>query len=611
MNKIINCWSIGWNTQGRSSDAGNVEILDLSVLCHRCKVNKINPCIVRLGPNGVPYLISGHHIDLINIYGKVMIKDGIFHHYRTNKLTDVAKGLLGYGKYRDYTGDQFKDLPSDEKEKYVIMDSQLVMDLSKYNNYEALQALYGMADVLKLDFEYVCKTNLTTWWADVFDRKVPKHLRPVKGRFEGTYEDADVLTPKKGIYNDIVVVDGKSLYPSVAINYNISFDTISSCKPCKDKPEARICNIFPAEFTKDFNFVKPKEDWICVCKDEEGKRKLGFFPTYLEDFKAERLKEKELGNKSNQYALKVLIKGGYGAFGAHRFRYYDPRVAELITAAGRYILSEMQSVAKNEYGFEIIYGDTDSLFCANTTDKALKEFQERFNAKYDIELEIKNKYDLLLLSVGKKHYVGYEKGEIDVVGYEGEKSDRCALQQQVFSELLDDIIKKQIDPLLKIRKAFEDLDSNQVNPDLLKLVQRVNQPPNEYDEDSRIGKIAIEYGVKQGELTWFYDADTDKVGKSYTQNPSDIDIVHYKGLLFNVVAEILDIAGYDLDKLAQEFGVKINKDKRYKKKTAKKKESAKKSKEIQKKKKSVSVSSKKHSTDNSIDDDNTNTGGGR
>ena len=43
------------------------------------------------------------------------------------------------------------------------------------------------------------------------------------------------------------------------------------------------------------------------------------------------------------------------------FKYYDLRVAELITAYGRYTLSKMQEIATN-MGFEIVYGDTDSLF---------------------------------------------------------------------------------------------------------------------------------------------------------------------------------------------------------------------------------------------------------
>ncbi len=63
-----------------------------------------------------------------------------------------------------------------------------------------------------------------------------------------------------------------------------------------------------------------------------------------------------------QLALKILINAGYGVFASRYFKYYDPRVAELITSYGIHILTKkMQDIAKS-MGFEIVYGDTDSLF---------------------------------------------------------------------------------------------------------------------------------------------------------------------------------------------------------------------------------------------------------
>ena len=50
------------------------------------------------------------------------------------------------------------------------------------------------------------------------------------------------------------------------------------------------------------------------------------------------------------------------------FKYYDPKVAEIITALGRQTLLEMQKIAK-EMDFSVLYGDTDSLFVNNIKDK--------------------------------------------------------------------------------------------------------------------------------------------------------------------------------------------------------------------------------------------------
>jgi DNA polymerase I len=464
MAKLLNYqWSIGWNTQGNPNNAGGTKVFDLYILHERCKANGINS-IVKLGNKGLPYLIGDElkHIDLLNVYSKLMVKDGMYHSvYRTNKLDDVSKALLGYGKYKDYSG-EFKALSPEEQVQYSLRDSQLVMELSKYNDSEVLDAMLAVAEITELDFENICRTNLSTWWCAIFDKLIRDGKCPplTKLEFTGSYKGADVLAPKKGLYNNIVVVDAKSLYPSVGINYNLSFDTIN-CSCCKNNSDAKLSKLIPAKFTKDCKFVNPNTDWIC-------RQHIGAFPSRLKVFKAERLKQKDLGNKSKQFALKILINGGYGVFGNKDYSFYDPRVAELVTAAGRFILSEMQHSANYDYGFEIVYGDTDSLFLNNTSDKALKEFQAKFNEKYGIELEIKNRYDKLLLSSNKKHYIGYEKGVVDAVGFEGEKSDRPEFFHKVYSQLIEDIIKQERDPIPNLREAIRKLDLK-ANPDLLKI----------------------------------------------------------------------------------------------------------------------------------------------
>jgi DNA polymerase elongation subunit (family B) len=56
-----------------------------------------------------------------------------------------------------------------------------------------------------------------------------------------TYKGATVLWPKQGWYLNVIVLDAASLYPTVAILFNLSFDTIN-CQCCKDNPDAKISN---------------------------------------------------------------------------------------------------------------------------------------------------------------------------------------------------------------------------------------------------------------------------------------------------------------------------------------------------------------------------------
>jgi DNA polymerase, archaea type len=180
-----------------------------------------------------------------------------------------------------------------------------------------------------------------------------------------TYKGATVLEPKKGIYHNLVVVDVISLYPTMAVLYNISFDTVN-CECCRDDPIAKISSEISSMINSDPNMKDKKEYWIC-------KKTEGIFPKKLRLFKEERIRQKELGNMIKQMALKILINGGYGVFGSRFFKYQDQRVAELITAYGRYTLTKMQEFAE-EMGLNVIYGDTDSLFidtnCGKYPEKA-------------------------------------------------------------------------------------------------------------------------------------------------------------------------------------------------------------------------------------------------
>src|SRR5689334_4013291 len=93
----------------------------------------------------------------------------------------------------------------------------------------------------------------------------------------------------------------------------------------------------------------------------------------------------------------------------------------------------------------------------------------------DIELVIKNTYFNCILSKGKKHYIGYglndkNKETFDVVGMEGKKSDRPQFVNNAFKQLVNNVVRYNIDPIPNLKCAMSDLDSNKkVDADLLKI----------------------------------------------------------------------------------------------------------------------------------------------
>ena len=176
--------------------------------------------------------------------------------------------------------------------------------------------------ITELPFDRVCHTNLSTWWTNIIKREFgePKQQQILtKKSYTGGY----VIEPTKGYYQQpVYVLDVKSLYPTMMINNNISFDTVN-CDCCKDGHEAKVS----AEIMDIINVNLSEEDkrnqtyWIC-------KKKAGIIPRLLSKFRDERFRQQEIGNTSMQLALKNLINGIYGLFGTDFFEFADYRVAD-------------------------------------------------------------------------------------------------------------------------------------------------------------------------------------------------------------------------------------------------------------------------------------------
>jgi DNA polymerase, archaea type len=363
------------------------------------------------------------------------------------------------------------------------------------------------------------------------------------------YKGAIVLDPIPGFYKNVVVIDAASLYPTMVITYNLSFDTIN-CKCCKGvknaKPE------IDAKFFQGCKYISKDTCWIC-------KKRIGAFPLKLIKFKKERLVQKELGNEAKQLALKIMSNGGYGCFGNENFRYYDPRVAEFVTTYGRYTLSKMQEIAKR-LGFSILYGDTDSLMLNNPpSEKALTKFQELCKSELDVDMEIKKRYRRFILSAGKKHYLGIgvddkNRAVFDIVGFEGKKSDRCEFTHKVFRNVINSILKENTNPIPELTKAFTDLTAGKINSKLLIKSIKLGQNPEDYKE---LGDLPSQVGrtlkARKGDLVEYFTANKKKFGKSWCLDLKHADLHDYAEKTWNTVKEVLKLSGYPTEELERKL----------------------------------------------------------
>ncbi|AIJ05865.1 DNA polymerase II, family B [Methanocaldococcus bathoardescens] len=165
-------------------------------------------------------------------------------------------------------------------------------------------------------------------------------------RLSTTYEGGYVKEPEKGMFEDIISMDFRSLYPSIIISYNISPDTLD-CECCKDISEKILGH------------------WFC-------KKKEGLIPKTLRNLIERRIKIKkkmkkmkdveEINEEYNlldyeQKSLKILANSHYGYLAFPRARFYSRECAEVVTYLGRkYIQQTMEEAEK--FGFKVIYADS-------------------------------------------------------------------------------------------------------------------------------------------------------------------------------------------------------------------------------------------------------------
>jgi DNA polymerase elongation subunit (family B) len=512
---------------------------DLVVLNERCIKNQI-PSPVKFSWNGKPFIDNRTHIDLCEVFRKELVRGTIFkNRYRTLKLDDVSQEVLGKRKYGSGTisGTNVHTFTIEEQKQYVLQDAQLVMDLSKANNGQIMSLMQVISELSGLSLEQVCHSSLSTWWTKVFDDMgcLPPLLNaPHESTSQASdYRGGLVIEPKRGLYRNLKVVDVVSLYPSVAILNNISFDMVN-CACCINREDAKV----PTD-------VIDKGYWIC-------KKREGAFPKKLRQFKEERVRQKQLGNEVKQLGLKILINGGYGLFGSPIFKYADVRVAELITAFGRHTLQQMMDIAQSQ-GFSVVAGDTDSLFLDGFDDSnsTIQQFIVECKKRVGVDIEHPQTF-IKAAIIKKKHYFGVTTdGKIKAVGMEGKKNDRPVWINKAFDQFLEDF-KADRDPIVNLKAAINALESGKIDPELLKIRVKLAKNPADYAVNNPNKKIGTLLGAKAGDIIWFYKTDDKNKGR-VSINPEEISICKYKEMLMNTVKDAIEVLGCSSVARSQKF----------------------------------------------------------
>jgi len=346
---------------------------------------------------------------------------------------------------------------------------------------------------------------------------LPSVITHERGEYEGGY----VVTPIPKLYENIALLDFKSLYPGIMIGFNISYETLD--------PNGEI------NFGNDYKFRKTPGIIPSIVKVFLDKRKL--VKERQKGLNRESDLYKSLG--MTEYAYKIIANSFYGVLGFRTFRLYNLQAASAITYIARNILKEIIKWFEQN-GYNVIYGDTDSVFIQMKDDNINKiiELNKKANeyVKNYVEQYIEEKNNIFELEFGevykslffkrkadgtgaKKKYAGrllWKKGEyidkVNIVGFETRRSDSPEIGREFMKKILSMVID-QVDPneVMKYADDFkEKIKTGYFTPEELGLPVGINKALEKYQNQihvraARLGNERHNENIRAGDkIKWLY-----------------------------------------------------------------------------------------------------------
>ena len=378
--------------------------------------------------------------------------------------------------------------------KYCIQDCDLVLTLM--SKLDTLVNARGMADVCKVPMEYVLRRgqgikifSAVVYYASQRDQIL--QTQHAIGDGDG-YEGAIVLPPKIGMYLDqpISVLDFNSLYPTNMISYNLSPDTLV-CEREFDNEGTKIRHegvkmeqiellkekyvLEEVEYdTKDDKGVITGKTICTFVQPNENPMTVGVLPKTLDILLKKRKEFKEKMEDTQydeaqrsvfnglQLAYKVVANSVYGQTGSRVSPIRKLCVAACTTAAGRKALGLAKRIVETEFGAEVIYGDTDSIFIRFPTKDLAESIRLGIAAGKRITSQCRKPYKIAyektffpFILFCRKRYVGLMYEE-DATIKPKRKSMGIVLKRRDNAPIVKDVYGGALDLLLTdkdVRKA--------------------------------------------------------------------------------------------------------------------------------------------------------------
>jgi len=366
---------IGWN----------VINFDFDLLQKRYDLYNIKFAIGRDGSS--PYWRKNRNSDqkYIEIAGRVVL-DGIdllksaTYNFPSFSLDNVANTLLGIGKKVDDVDNRLKEIADNFHHNkpalaaYNLEDCRLVWLI--FEKTELLQFAMLRAQLTGLEINRV--GGSVAAFTNLYLPKLHRsgYIAPNMGDGE-----SDLISPGgyvmdsiPGLYDNVLVLDFKSLYPSIIRSFNID-------------PMGLIEGLLEQEQEQENEAPIEGFDGAYFSRDKH------FLPDIIKSLWLERDKAKHDKNAALSQAIKIIMNSFYGILGSTGCRFFDPRLSGSITKRSHALLKTTKEWIE-EQGYQVIYGDTDSIFVHVGSNKTLEQSRSLGQKLQDL---INNKMDKLLV----------------------------------------------------------------------------------------------------------------------------------------------------------------------------------------------------------------------
>lgn len=249
------------------------------------------------------------------------------------RYTDQQKIFTGKNRYEQIR-DSYKNNP-EEFINYNFQDAKLVLEiLNKSTTLELTKKRSGLtglpldrvkASIASLDMVYLPRLHARGYVAPTSGYARKDH--GITGGF--------VMDSQPGIYDNILVLDFKSLYPSVMRTLNID--------PLSYAPGVE-------QDTSDEHYVRA-ENGVCFKQED------GILPEILAELFKERQQATKQGDELARFAIKILMNSFFGVLASPNCRFFSMEVSNAITHTGQHLIKTTASRLR-EQGKQVIYGDS-------------------------------------------------------------------------------------------------------------------------------------------------------------------------------------------------------------------------------------------------------------